>query len=366
MTTTYKMLECIHEIPEGLASTFANNDMAFPAFREEMARRSIERVIVAGLGSSFTAALIAKPLLALFPTLPVIVISPGDLHAYADRWINHQTLVVAVSRSGERGWMVDALKNAVGRGALGAAMTYNPDALLLEPADIQLLTGEGPELPFPKTKSVVACAGSLMQLGLDLADPADRQAAALRESLSQAPDLLRHLIAAAEPQVAALAEKIAEHQNMLSGGTVSAYGAALEFSLKLQETAQVPTSCWDSANLFHGPWGPHNERWLVTMTSTFADAELTRQSFRLAGDLRAPCLGVTTPGVDLAGTASYQIQVPMPEDPFLSGLFFLPVLQLLTYYWAVALDLNPDAPHQTMAVLGSIVPQGRSEPEIPV
>lgn len=364
MTSDYQMLNCIHEIPQGLANTFTNNDKVLPLLIAEIKEKAIRRVIVTGVGSSFTAAVIAQPVLAVFPTLPVHVLSTSDLHAYADIWIDHHTLVVAVSRSGERGWVVDALRQAAARGALCAAITANPNALLLEPAQYHILTGEGPELPFPKTKSVIACAGTLLQMGLAMSAQDDARVQTLKELLVSAPDTLANIIQTAEPQIVEQISSIAKHRNMLSGGTVSAYGAALEFSLKLQEAAQTQTSCWDSANLLHGPWGPHNGDWLVAMTSTAEDAELTRQSFRLAGGMGADCLAITTPDVNLEGTARYQFQVPAPSNPFLTGLFFLPVFQLLTYYWTTTLGLNPDAPHQTMSVLDAIVPAGRSEPEM--
>jgi glucosamine 6-phosphate synthetase-like amidotransferase/phosphosugar isomerase protein len=48
----------------------------------------------------------------------------------------------------------------------------------------------------------------------------------------------------------------------------------------------------------------------------------------------------------------------------LAGLFYLPPLQLLTYYWTLAKGLNPDAPSAMRDVLDAILPPGREEPEL--
>ena len=43
---------------------------------------------------------------------------------------------------------------------------------------------------------------------------------------------------------------------------------------------------------------------------------------------------------------------------------FLPPIQLLTYYWAVANGLDPDTPANMNAVLEAMLPDGRQEPEM--
>ena len=77
--------------------------------------------------------------------------SAPELGYYAPRLVDVQTLVVVVSRSGERGAVVNALADSLQRGAFGVAVTGVADSLLAQTAQLTLLTAEGPEITFPKT-----------------------------------------------------------------------------------------------------------------------------------------------------------------------------------------------------------------------
>jgi glucosamine--fructose-6-phosphate aminotransferase (isomerizing) len=272
--------------------------------------------------------------------------------------------VVVVSRSGERSWVVDALKDAVARGALGVAMTGVADSLLAQHGQITLLTGEGPEITFPKTKSVIACAGLLMRLALALAAPDDAAAAARLAALRAAPAAIRRAVEAAEPQMRELMPFIETHHTLLACGTGSNFGVALEAAVKVQEAAYVTTLCDDTGNVLHGPLGPLNAGWLLMPLVTAYDLTLSRELMGLARKLGGHILSIAGPHLDVQNLSDRCLVLPDEIDPLLAALVYLPPIQMLAYYWAVAKGMNPDEPGFMHAMLETILPPEREEPEL--
>ena len=364
MPAAYHMIDYIHEGPKALGRTLESNETGIAALAATIRDRGIQRLIVSGVGSSHTAAMMAYPLMRYHVPIKVDVIPSTEFAYYGDRLLNPKTAVVVVSRSGERGWVVEAMDDARRRGALGVAMTGVADSLLAQHAQVTLLTAEGPEITFPKTKSVMACVGLLMRLGLELADPKDGEAVERRHALAGAPAASDKVVAAAEDVVRTLMPKLAQHSTVFMGGTGSNHGAAMEGAVKLQETAYVTTLSDHTGNVFHGALGPLNKDWLILPLVHAADTKLVLQLLRLVRKFGAHSLAVAEPGVDLQGLSDYTIDLPERTDSLLAALSYLPVLQLLTYYWTLARKLNPDEPSIMREMLDAMLPAGREEPEL--
>ncbi len=360
----YHMIEHIHEGPAALRRTLDAGEAPVAALLQLAQERGARRIVITAVGSSWTAAMMAAPVFHCHAALPVHFVPSTELGYYAPRLIDRDAMVLVVSRSGERGPVVEALRDAVRRGALGVAMTAYPESLLARQGQATLLTHEGPEVTFPKTKSVIASAGLLMRLGLALADPGDREAIERLAGLREAPAAAARAIVATEGPLRALLPSIQQHGLVAIVGTGGNYGVALEAGIKLQEAAYVPTMANDTGNLLFGALGAAGRQWLIVALVTAADLELSRTMLRTAGGLGARRLAIGAPGLDLEGCHDYVLTLPDAPDPLLAPLTFLPPVQLLTYYWAVARGLNPDEPSSMRAMLDAMLPPGREEPEL--
>jgi glucosamine 6-phosphate synthetase-like amidotransferase/phosphosugar isomerase protein len=91
--------------------------------------------------------------------------------------------------------------------------------------------------------------------------------------------------------------------------------------------------------------------------------EISQKALQLAGKLSAHRLAIIEPGIDLRESCEYIISLPDRVNTFLAGLYYLPPMQLLTYYWAVSRGLNPDRPSQMPDVLNAMLLPGRQEHE---
>lgn len=357
------MIEAIHESPEALRRTLETNEQTIREIVGIIDKRRIERLFIIGVGSSFTAAQMSLPVFLYHSRIPVHILPATDLGLYADRLVNQRAIVLTVSRSGERGRVIDALQDSRERGALTVGMTGSPGSLLAQKCDLTLVTGEGPESAFPKTKSVTACAGLLMRLGLALSPPHDAQASSRIAALRAVPEALREILQAVETGIRDLMPFIDAHHTLLVAGSGGNYGVALEAAVKVQEAAYITTLAADTGNWLHGPLSPLEPGWLVLALACPNDFQVSRELLKLAGRLGAHRLSITSSGVDLSDCSDHLLTLPFSPDPLLAPLYFLPSIQILAYYWTLARQRDPDRPEAMSAILEAILPPGRQEPE---
>ena len=149
------MLDYIHQDAEALERTLAQNEPAVQHLVHQVRERGIQRIILSGMGSSDTAAQMALPVYLNHCPLPTwVLMSPDPINYYAPL-VDDRALVIAISRSGERGAVLEVLRQANQRGALCVALTGTPDSLLAQEAQVRLVTQEGLEKSFPKTLSAL-------------------------------------------------------------------------------------------------------------------------------------------------------------------------------------------------------------------
>lgn len=364
MAQHFHMIEYIHETPQALSETLLKNASEVQKIVQLAKSRRVTKMVLTGLGSSYTSAMMALPLCQQFCQLQTVVLQANDLDLYMGRLIDEHTLVVMVSRSGERGGVVESLLEARKHGAIGVAITGVADSLLAQNAEITLLTREGAEITFPKTKSVTACAGLMMALGLAFASPEDQEAQKELDALQGLHTLIKANVESLEKDLAAVLPSLLDHEILSVAGTGSNFGVALEAAIKVQETSNVITRGDSIAGLLHGPSGALDKRWLVMPLVLPADMAMTRELLGLVRKFGATSLAVVTPGLDLGSAADHVLYIQNTPDPYLASLVFLPVIQLLSYQWAIARGLNPDSPKAMRAVLDAILPAGREEPEL--
>ncbi len=364
MAETFHMIEYIHEGPDALSRTLNANRAAVRGLAERVRKAGVRRILVTGLGSSYTAAMMALPTFRYHCPFPTYVMPASEFPYYVSRLVDKRSLVIAVSRSGERGAVVDALSESVRRGALVVGVTGAADSLLALKSQVALVTSEGAEITFPKTKSVIAGAGLLMAVGLALANPEDTEATSRLGCLQAMPAQIKRILESTEPHVKTLLPAVAAHAHAVFVGTGSNFGVAIEAAMKVQEAAYITTRYDSTDGLLNGPVGGLDADWLVVPMVHSRDLALSLELLRVVRGVGAHSLCLSEPGLDLQGLNDWAVGLPEQVDPLLAALAYLPPLQLLTYYWALARGLNPDAPAAMRAILDAVLPPGREEPEL--
>lgn len=364
MKNNYFMLDYIHEIPAVLDLTLNQNEGAIREIVSKAEENQINKIVIIGLGSSYTAALMAEPVFRQYCRLPVYIMASTELPPFIPGFIDSKTLVIAVSRSGERNWLVDVFKDSIQAGAMGIAITGVNDSLLAQNAQFILITREGPEITFAKTKSVSTSCGLLMRIALAFASQNDPDVTKQLSILQASSRLLEETIRVVEPQVQALMPELLKINHVMIGGTIGNFGAAMEFAIKLPEAASIPVISNNTGNMLHGPWFEMDKSWIVMLLVTHYDLDLSRTTMGLATGLKSQRMVITEPDLDVTSFSDYKITLPRSVDLLTTGLVYLIPLQLLTYYWSIGKGLNPDEPAEMRDMLKAMLPPGREEPEL--
>lgn len=353
----------IHEQPEAVTKTLHAVEARLGDLADLVAARHPKRMVVAGFGSSYTAAQIAAPVLRRHVPIATSVVVATDIVADRGVVLDPETVAVFVSRSGERGWLVDSVEAAREGGALCVAVTGSESSLLAQRSQFVIGTAEGPEGAYSKTKSVITTAAALMQLGLAL--DADRGAEwqARRDALSAIPQVIEASVAVADEALNANKDWLARHQSTLVTGSGGNYGVAHEGALKIQEAAGWVAQYENTGDAIHGALGVLGPDWLVVSLVGAGDYRLGAAFLDLVREFGADRLCIAKTGLPEMPRAEQVIELPSVADSLVAPLAYLPTLQLLTYHMAVARDLDPDHPVYAETMLRAMLPKGRTEPD---
>ncbi|MEW9570431.1 glutamine--fructose-6-phosphate transaminase (isomerizing) [Rhodanobacter sp. Si-c] len=210
---------------------------------------------VIACGTSYHAGLVAKYWIEEYARLPVSVEVASE-YRYREVVVPADTLLVAISQSGETADTLAALRESRRRGYLGTLAICNvPESSLVREADLKLMTRAGPEIGVASTKAFTTQLAGLALLALELAnrhglDPErlDMLCAELRRMPLAIRDALK-----LEPAIIDLAAGFVRHEHALFLGRGAHYPVALEGSLKLKEISYIHAEAYPAGELKHGP-----------------------------------------------------------------------------------------------------------------
>nr|WP_246360889.1 glutamine--fructose-6-phosphate transaminase (isomerizing) [Haloechinothrix aidingensis] len=256
----YFMLKEIDEQPEALANTlrghFASGRISLDEQRmSDQDLRDVDKVFVVACGSAYHSGLVAKYAIEHWCRLPVEVELASEFR-YRDPVLDRDTLVVAVSQSGETADTLEAVRHARGQKARVLAVCNTNGAQIPRESDAVLYTHAGPEIGVASTKAFLAQVAANYLVGLALAQARgtkypDEVAREFAE-LENAPSAVQKVLATTE-QVMDLGQRIADSKAVLFLGRHVGFPVALEGALKLKELAYMHAEGFAAGELKHGP-----------------------------------------------------------------------------------------------------------------
>jgi glucosamine--fructose-6-phosphate aminotransferase (isomerizing) len=256
----YFMLKEIEEQPNALADTlrghFANGRIVLDEQRiTDQDLRDVDKVFVVACGTAYHSGLLAKYAIEHWCRLPVEVELASEFR-YRDPVLDRDTLVVAVSQSGETMDTLEAVRHARTQKARVLAVCNTNGAQIPRESDAVLYTHAGPEIGVASTKCFTAQIAANYLVGLALAQARgtkypDEVAREFAE-LEAMPDALRQTLSTVE-QVRELGRELADSKAVLFLGRHVGYPVALEGALKLKELAYMHAEGFAAGELKHGP-----------------------------------------------------------------------------------------------------------------
>ena len=341
----------IFEQPKAIADTLDAVAGVAPELFGDGAWRvfdKIDSVLILACGTSYYSGSVAKYWLESIAKIPTAVEVASE-YRYRDSVPNPNTLVVAISQSGETADTMAALKHARSLGMAHTLTICNvATSAMVRECEMAYLTRAGVEIGVASTKAFTTQLVGLFLLTLALAQVKRRLPEAAEAEHLRA---LRHLpvavqaVLALEPQVIAWSEEFAAKENALFLGRGMHYPVALEGALKLKEISYIHAEAYPAGELKHGP--------LALVTSQMPVVAIAPND-ALLEKLESNLHEVRARGGELFVFADADTRIEsgegvrvirMPEHyGALSPILHVVPLQLLAYHTAVARGTDVDKP----------------------
>ena len=348
------MLKEIHEQPEAVANTFRGRALPEQGavllpeanLDPELLTR-LERVVFVSCGTSYHASLIGRSMVERLAGLGAEVDLASEFR-YRDAILGPETLVVAISQSGETADTLGAARAAQERGAPVLAITNVVGSALARLAQGVIYTHAGPEIGVASTKTftatITACYLLGLALGLGRGFLAPRDGQKRLAELLEIPGLMRETLANDGP-VRALAADLAASQGFLFLGRGVHYPIALEGALKLKEISYIHAEGYAAGEMKHGPIALIDERMpIVALTPRDGSYDRMVGNVEEAKARGGRVIAICHRGDDeMIRSADDALVVP-PAADLLAPLVTVIPLQLLAYHIAVLRGCDVDQP----------------------
>jgi glutamine---fructose-6-phosphate transaminase (isomerizing) len=352
----YFMLKEIQEQPAAVRDTllghFVDGHIVLDEQRlDTQELRNVDKVFIVACGTAYHAGLIGKQAIEHWARLPVEVEMASEFR-YREPVLTQQTLVVAISQSGETADTLEAVRHASEQKARVLAICNTNGAQIPRESDAVLYTHAGPEIGVAATKTFLAQIAAVELVGLTLAAARGTKYGdeIIREyqTLCSVPDAIAQVLQTVEP-VRELAREIADSRAVLFLGRHVGYPVALEGALKLKELAYMHAEGFPAGELKHGPIALIEEGLpvVVVMPSPTGRPVLHRKMLSNVAEVRARgarTIVIGEPG-DSAARALAVHYVEVPAVPTLLSPFVTTVpLQVLAAEIAQARGYDVDKP----------------------
>jgi glucosamine--fructose-6-phosphate aminotransferase (isomerizing) len=347
------MLKEIYEQPEVLENTMRGRlvqDEGTAHFGglnlDSRQLRQADRLILTGCGTSYHAALVGEFLLEEYARLPVEVEYASEFR-YRNPPMDRNTIVVAVSQSGETADTLAALREAKRKGHHTLGICNVVGSTIAREADGGIYLHAGPEVGVASTKAFTSQVTVLTMLALHLGRLRHLSALAgkaMVAELKALPEAVKHTLAC-DVVVRRIAERYYQSEAFLYMGRQSLYPVALEGALKLKEVSYTHAEGYPSAEMKHGPIALVNENtpsvFLVPHNAVYDKVMSNLSEVKARG---GPVIAVASEGDDeIAHHADEVIRVPAVAE-YLQPIITAIPLQLLAYHIAQLRGCNVDKP----------------------
>jgi glucosamine--fructose-6-phosphate aminotransferase (isomerizing) len=267
---------------------------------------------------------------------------------YRDPVLDRNTLVIAISQSGETADTLGAVRYARRQRARVLTVCNTVGASIPRESDAVLYTRAGPEVCVAATKTFATQLAAMYLVALYLAQVrgtmfTDEVAAVVRE-LEQIPAKVELCLERTDQDPKVAGEFMVAHDWLFLGRHVG-YPMALEGALKLKEISYLHAEGYPAAELKHGPIALIEDGTPVVVVhpSSHVYAKMLTNIQEVAAR-GAAIIAVAEDGDrEVAAHSTHVLRVPAASQ-LLAPLVCLIPLQLLSYHVAVARGCPIDKP----------------------
>ncbi len=309
--------------------------------------KRIRRICLIACGTSYHAALVGKFLIEGLCRIPVEA-DIGSEFRYRNPILGNDTLLVAISQSGETADTLAALREGKRQGAMTLAICNVVESSLARDSDHVIYTHAGPEIGVASTKTFVTQMIILfllaLRMGRELGILSHQDGRGLIEELVRIPHLMEEILKSSK-QVLEIARKYLPARDFLYLGRGINYPIALEGALKLKEISYIHAEGYPAGEMKHGPIALIDREMPVVVLATRNDVyEKVVSNIEQVRAREGKVIALVSQS-DREIIQKVDDILFIPEThPFLTPILLTLPLQLLAYYMADLKGTDVDQP----------------------
>ena len=308
--------------------------------------RKIKRIVFTACGTSWHSALVGEYLMEDLAKIPVEVEYASELR-YRNPPMDHDTLVFAITQSGETADTLAALREMKRKGHPTLAICNVVGSSVAQEADGGIYLHAGPEIGVASTKAYSSQCVALTMLALYLGRIGHMSYSKGRKmisSLQELPDQIEKALGEND-KIKDIASRFQHCENFLYLGRHYNFPTALEGALKLKEISYIHAEGYPAAEMKHGPIALVDEKtpsvFVMPQGFIYEKVMSNLEEIKARG---GPVIAIAAEGdTRIAEVADEVIYIPQVAEYLQPVVATIP-LQLLSYHIAVMRGCDVDKP----------------------
>lgn len=256
---------------------------------------------------------------------------------YLEDFLQKESLIIALSQSGETIDVIEPLNRAKAKGSKVVAITNVLGSTIYRMADHKLLLGAGPETAVASTKAYIAKLAVLHLLTYTMID---RRKEGEQELLIVANEVERLLLEDNVKAIEDIADKLKKSEHIYVVGRGVSYPSALEAALKIKEVSYIPTEGLAGGELKHGTIALIDKG---TPCIVFAPKDESYDAM-ISNAIEIRSRGGTIIGISSEPHNAFDYFFQVNDSGNANVIAQIIPAQLLAYYLAVKKGYDPDKP----------------------
>ncbi len=351
----YFMMKEIFEQPRAISDTLAGRYDAEKGeiffYKLTMSNRellNINRIVITACGTSLNAGLIGEFFLEKFANVPVEVEFAAEFR-YRNPIIDHRTLVLAISQSGETADTIAAVIEAKNKGAMVLSICNVVNSTITRESHGVIYTRAGIEIGVASTKAfstqIIALYMFALYLGQIKWSIEPKELIERLKELIALPHRIQQELLDDHDEIKRIARKYHQTRNFLYLGRGIGFPVAMEGALKMKEISYIHAEGYSAAEMKHGPIALIDEDMPVVVIATQHRAyEKILSNISEVKARKGKVIAVATKGdKKIKEFVDDVIYIPDSSEELGAILEVIP-LQLLAYYSAVLRGCHIDQP----------------------
>ncbi len=257
---------------------------------------------------------------------------------YLEDFLNKNSLVMALSQSGETIDVIESLNRARNKKSKIAAITNVLGSSIYRMANYKFLLNAGPERAVASTKAYAAKLSVLLLLSYSIIGKTEKAKKMLLDTAKEMERILNDN--KSKKKIKEIARLMSLNSHIFVIGRGVSYSASLEAALKIKEVSYIHTEGLAGGELKHGPIALISRG---TPCLVFAPKDETYDSI-ISNATEVRARGGVIIGISPQNSSAFDYWIEVREIEEGSYIAQIVVVQLLAYYIALYKKLDPDKP----------------------